>query len=72
MGISLTHLVITLVVILIIFGAGKLPKVMGDIGRGMRNFREGLKSDNDSEELKSERIPKTIKPHKRKSGAKGS
>jgi sec-independent protein translocase protein TatA len=71
MGISLTHLLITLVVILIIFGAGKLPKVMGDLGRGMRNFREGLKSDN-SEGLESNDVPKVIKHHKSKSKAKGS
>jgi sec-independent protein translocase protein TatA len=45
MGISLSHLLITLLVILIIFGAGKLPRVMGDLGRGIRHFRDGLKSD---------------------------
>lgn len=32
-------------VVLIIFGAGKLPNVMGDLGRGMRSFKEGLRDE---------------------------
>lgn len=32
-------------VVLIIFGAGKLPSVMGDLGRGMRSFKEGLRDE---------------------------
>ena len=47
MGISLTHLLIVLVVVLILFGAGKLPQVMRDLGKGIKNFRDELKK-NDS------------------------
>jgi len=53
MGFSLSHLIITLLVILIIFGAGKLPKVMGDLGRGIKHFRDGLKSDDENENKKT-------------------
>ena len=42
---SMTHILLVLVVVLILFGAGKLPKVMGDLGRGMRNLREELGKD---------------------------
>ena len=49
MGLSLSHLLILLLVVLIVFGAGKLPKVMGDLGRGVRNMREGMKEDDKSE-----------------------
>jgi sec-independent protein translocase protein TatA len=48
-GLSLTHLLILLVVIVIMFGAGKLPRAMGDIGRGLRYFRDGLKGHNESD-----------------------
>lgn len=41
-GLSFWHLLIVLVVILIVFGAGKLPRVMSDLGRGIRSFKEGL------------------------------
>lgn len=47
MGISLVQLFIILLVILILFGAGKLPKVMSDLGKGLKCFREGLKGNNE-------------------------
>ncbi len=45
MGMSFSHLLLLLIIIFVIFGAGKLPRVMGDIGKGVRNLREGLKED---------------------------
>jgi len=44
---SLTQLLIILFIILILFGAGKLPKVMGDLGRGLKAFRDEMKDDKD-------------------------
>jgi sec-independent protein translocase protein TatA len=43
MGFSFGHILIVLVVVLVLFGAGKLPNVMGDLGKGLRNFKDGLK-----------------------------
>lgn len=45
---SLSHWLIVLVVVFIIFGAGKLPKVMGDIGKGVRSLKEGLKGEDEA------------------------
>lgn len=42
---SFWHILLVLIVVLILFGAGKLPKVMGDLGRGMRNLRDELNAD---------------------------
>ena len=50
-GLGTTELIIILVLVLIIFGAGKLPSVGGALGKGMRNFKDGLK---DGEEEQSE------------------
>tara|TARA_B100001564_G_C20564058_1_gene635150 strand:+ start:412 stop:633 length:222 start_codon:yes stop_codon:yes gene_type:complete len=36
------QLVLILVIVFILFGAGKLPKVMGDVGKGVKNLRDGL------------------------------
>jgi sec-independent protein translocase protein TatA len=44
MGMSLTHLLIVLLVVLIVFGAGKLPQVLKDLGKGVKNFRDELKN----------------------------
>ncbi len=38
-GIGMPELVVILVIILIVFGAGKLPDIGGAIGRGIRNFK---------------------------------
>jgi sec-independent protein translocase protein TatA len=51
MGMSLWHLLLVLAVVFIVFGAGKLPRVMGDIGKGMRNLREGLKGEDEQARL---------------------
>jgi sec-independent protein translocase protein TatA len=44
MGLSLSHLLIVLLVVLILFGAGKLPQVLKDLGKGVKNFRDELKN----------------------------
>jgi sec-independent protein translocase protein TatA len=41
-GLSLTHVVIVLLIVLIFFGAGKLPNVMQDLGKGVKAFKEGM------------------------------
>jgi sec-independent protein translocase protein TatA len=44
---SLTHWLVVMVIILIVFGAGKLPRVMGDFAKGIKNFKAGMKDDDD-------------------------
>jgi sec-independent protein translocase protein TatA len=43
---SLSHWLVVLVVVLILFGAGRIPKAMGDLARGIRAFRTGMREDN--------------------------
>lgn len=50
MGLSFGHILIVLVVVLVLFGAGKLPGVMGDLGKGLRNFKDGLKGADDKKD----------------------
>ena len=46
-GLGTTELIIILVLVLVIFGAGKLPSVGGALGKGLRNFKEGIKDVED-------------------------
>ena len=39
-GIGIPELIVILVIILIIFGAGKLPEIGGAIGKGIKNFKK--------------------------------
>ncbi|MFO1072121.1 MAG: twin-arginine translocase TatA/TatE family subunit [Geminicoccaceae bacterium] len=44
---SAWHWIIVLLVILIVFGAGKLPNVMGDVAKGIKSFKAGLKDQDE-------------------------
>lgn len=50
MGMSISHLLLVVIVVFIIFGAGKLPKVMGDLGRGIKNLKDGLNGEDETED----------------------
>jgi sec-independent protein translocase protein TatA len=39
---SIWHLLIVLMVILVVFGAGRLPSVMGDMAKGVKAFKKGM------------------------------
>ena len=45
MSLGIWQLILVLVIVFVIFGAGKLPNVMGDIGKGIRSLRDGMKQD---------------------------
>jgi sec-independent protein translocase protein TatA len=47
MGISVSQLLVILLIILVLFGAGKLPQVMSDLGRGLKSFKDGMKDIKD-------------------------
>ncbi len=44
-GIGMPELLIILVIILIIFGAGKLPQIGEGLGKGIRNFKKSTKDE---------------------------
>ena len=57
MSIGVWQVILILAIVLIIFGAGKLPRVMGDVAKGVKNFKSGLKdvaAGDDKESLEQE------------------
>lgn len=42
-GMGIGELVVILVIVLVVFGAGRLPEVMGSMGKGVQAFKKGLK-----------------------------
>jgi sec-independent protein translocase protein TatA len=49
---SIWHWLIVLAVVLLLFGRGKIPELMGDVAKGIKNFKKGMAED-DSAENKS-------------------
>jgi sec-independent protein translocase protein TatA len=47
-GIGVPELLIILVIVVIIFGVGKLPEIGSALGKGIKNFKKSVNGDNDS------------------------
>jgi sec-independent protein translocase protein TatA len=61
--IGTTELIIILVIIILLFGVGRIGKVAGELGSGLRAFREGLKGDDEKEKAE-----KALKEEEKKEG----
>jgi sec-independent protein translocase protein TatA len=48
-GLGVPELLIILVIVLVIFGAGKLPMIGGNLGKAIKNFKTGVKEEEISE-----------------------
>ncbi len=44
-GIGMQEMVVILVIVLIVFGAGKLPEIGGGMGKAIRNFRQAAREE---------------------------
>ena len=70
------ELVLILVIVFIIFGAGKLPQIFGSVGKAMRSFREGQKDDvvevEEEEEAEVKPRRKTVKKTTKKTTRKST
>jgi sec-independent protein translocase protein TatA len=42
MGLSLPHLIILALVVLVLFGRGRISEMMGDFGKGIKSFKQGM------------------------------
>ena len=54
---SLMHWIVVLAIILILFGAGKLPRVMGDFAKGIKAFKAGMKEEDEAETTPQAQVP---------------
>ncbi len=52
--IGLPELAIILVIVILLFGVGRIGKIAGEMGSGIRAFREGLQGDKDKKEETTE------------------
>lgn len=44
-GLSLPHLIVLALVVLILFGRGRISEMMGDFGKGIKSFKQGMNDE---------------------------
>lgn len=71
LGLGFTEILVILVLVLILFGAGKLPEVMGDLGKGLKSFKDEMDGKPGKKAAKAEAKPvakasKKVAPAKKK------
>jgi sec-independent protein translocase protein TatA len=50
---SIWHWLIVLVVVLLVFGRGKIPELMGDMAKGIKNFKKGMSEEDAADTAKT-------------------
>jgi len=45
MGLSWQHLLLLALVVLLLFGKGRFSEMMGDVAKGIKNFKKGMSED---------------------------
>jgi sec-independent protein translocase protein TatA len=53
-GFGVTELLIVLVIVLVLFGVGRISKIAGEMGSGIRAFKDGLQGSEDEGEVQEE------------------
>ena len=48
MGLSLPHILLLALVVLLLFGGGRVSGLMGDVAKGIKSFKKGLSDDDDA------------------------
>jgi sec-independent protein translocase protein TatA len=74
-GLSITHLLVVLIIALLLFGAGRVSDIGKGLGEGIRNFKKGLREEDEEpkpkrrvvgddadEEIEIIRVPKQLAP----------
>lgn len=45
MGLSIWHILVVVVLVVLLFGAGRVPRIMEDIAKGIKSFKKGMADD---------------------------
>lgn len=46
-GFSLWHWIVVLVIVLVLFGRGRVSEIMGDFGKGIKSFKQGMTEESE-------------------------
>ena len=53
-GLGMPELIIILVIVVLIFGAGRLPEIGAGLGKGIKNFRQATRGDDEEDKTEKD------------------
>jgi len=56
-GLSITHLLVVLIIALLLFGAGRVSEIGKGLGEGIRNFKKGIREDDEDQSKAKRKAP---------------
>lgn len=59
---SLTHWLVVAVLVMLLFGRGKISELMGDMAKGIKSFKKGLAEDDDVADTMSQSNTRPVQP----------
>lgn len=59
MNLGPTELIIILVIVIVLFGVGRISKIAGELGSGIRAFKDGIQGDDDKKEPEKTAVNET-------------
>jgi sec-independent protein translocase protein TatA len=57
---SIWHWIILLLIVVLLFGRGKISEIMGDVAKGIKSFKKGMTEDEETTAAHSPEPPKSI------------
>ena len=68
MGLSLPHILLLALVVLLLFGGGRVSGLMGDVAKGIKSFKKGLADDDEPQKpvskIEAQSAPTVIEAEK--------
>ena len=61
-GFSPIHIIIVLLLVVLLFGAGRVSTLMGDVAKGIKSFKKGMAEDDDAQRRIAEERPLDARP----------
>jgi sec-independent protein translocase protein TatA len=58
-GLGMPELFVVFLIVIVLFGASRLPQIGKGLGEGIKNFKKGLKGDDTPDQLEEKTPPRT-------------
>jgi sec-independent protein translocase protein TatA len=60
---SIWHWLIVLLIVIVLFGRGRVSEIMGDFGKGIKSFKAGMNDEEDEARAKAAKVHSLEGPH---------